>query len=75
MAQLLEAFLIAQAKNKNNKPMYGVDIMGANWRFVTMQQKTYCISKSFDAIDKNDLLTIIAILRKFRQILATKLLD
>lgn len=55
--------------------MYGVDIMGANWRFVTMQGKAYCISKSFDAIDKSDLLTIIAILRKFRQILETKLLD
>lgn len=74
MAQLLEAFLIAQEKNKNGQPMYGVDIMGANWRFVTMEGKDYCISKTFDSIDKPDLLTIIAVLRKFRYILETRLL-
>ena len=74
MAQLLEAFLIAQEKNKNGKPMYGVDIMGANWRFVTMEGKDYCISKAFDSIDKSDLLIIIAVLRKFRYILETRLL-
>ncbi len=74
MAQLLEAFLIAQESNKNNKPLYGVDIMGANWRFVTMEGKDYCISKAFDSVDKADLLTIIAILRKFKYILETRLL-
>jgi hypothetical protein len=75
MAQLLEAFLIAQEKNKNNKPLYGVDIMGANWRFVTMEGKSYCISNIFNSIDKTDLMTIIAILRKFKYILDTRLLD
>jgi hypothetical protein len=74
MAQLLEAFLIAQASNKNNKPLYGVDIMGANWRFVIMEGKDYCISKSFDSVDKADLLTIIAVLRKFKFILETRLI-
>jgi hypothetical protein len=74
MAQLLQAFLIAQASNKNNKPLYGVDIMGANWRFVVMEGKDYCISKSFDSVDKQDLLTIIAVLRKFKFILETRLI-
>jgi hypothetical protein len=74
MAQLLEAFLIAQASNKNNKPLYGVDIMGANWRFVIMEGKDYCISKSFDSVDKADLFTIIAVLRKFKFILETRLI-
>jgi hypothetical protein len=74
MAQLLEAFLIAQASNKNNKPLYGADIMGANWRFVIMEGKDYCISKSFDSVDKIDLLTIIAVLRKFKFILETRLI-
>ena len=74
MAQLLEAFLIAQASNKNDKPLYGVDIMGANWRFVIMEGKNYCISKSFDSVDKVDLLNIIAILRKFKFILETRLI-
>ena len=74
MAQLLEAFLIAQSKNNNEKTLYGCEIIGANWRFVTMEGKTYCISKAFNCTDKDDLLQIIAILRKFRHILKTELL-
>ena len=73
MAQLLEAFLIAQEKNKNGLPLYGVDIIGANWRFVTMEGKDYCVSGIFNSIDNRDLLTIIAILRKFKFILKTRL--
>ena len=75
MAQLLEAFLIAQEKNKNGLPLYGVDVMGKQWSFVTMEGKDYCISKTFDAADKQDLLTIVAVLRKFKYILETRLLD
>jgi hypothetical protein len=73
MAQLLEAFLIAQENNQNGKPMYGVDIIGKNWQFVTMEGRDYCISEAYDAVNKTDLLTIIAILRKFRHILDTRL--
>ena len=75
MAQLLEAFLIAQAKNKNGKPLYGVDIMGRHWSFVIMEGKDYCISETFDAINRKDLMTIIAILRKFKHILDTRLFE
>jgi hypothetical protein len=75
MAQLLEAFLIAQEKNKNGQPIYGVDIMGRQWSFVTMENRDYCISKTFDAADRDDLLTIIAVMRKFKYILETRLLD
>jgi len=75
MAQLLEAFLIAQEKNKNGKPIYGVDIMGVNWRFVVMEGKDYCISNIFNSIDSADLLTIIAVLRKFKYILETNLFE
>ena len=75
MAQLLEAFLIAQEKNQNGKPIYGVDIMGANWQFVTMEGREYCIAQPLSAIDKDDLLKIIAILRKFKFILETRLMD
>ena len=73
MAQLLEAFLIAQEKNKNGNPMYGIDIMGDNWRFVTMEEREYCISKPYSIVDKVDLLAVISILRKFKFILDTRL--
>jgi hypothetical protein len=75
MAQLLEAFLIAQEKNKDGKPMYGAEIIGKQWTFVVMKGKEYCISKSYDCTDREELLQIIAILRKFRKILETRLLD
>lgn len=75
MAQLLEAMLIAQALNKNEKPIYGCEIIGEDWRFVTLEGKTYCISKAYDCTDREELLQIIAILRKFRHILETELLD
>jgi hypothetical protein len=40
MAQLLEAFLIAQEKNKakgKTIPLYGAEIIGKNWTFITME--------------------------------------
>jgi hypothetical protein len=49
-------------------------IVGASWRFVILEGKNYVVSKTFDSIDKGDLLKIIAILRKFRWILETRLL-
>jgi hypothetical protein len=73
MAQLLEAFLIAQVKNNNGNPIYGIEIIGYNWQFVIMDGKDYCASKPFNVIHKADLLTIISILRKFKWILETRL--
>jgi hypothetical protein len=74
MAQLLTAFLIAREKNKNNLPLYGVDIIGKQWSFVIMEGNDYCISEVFNSVDRKDLLTIIAILRKFKYILETRLM-
>jgi hypothetical protein len=74
MGQLVEAFLIAQEKNQNGKPLYGVEVVGKQWVFVVMDGKSYCISKPFICTDKDDLLKIIAILRKFKEILYQKLL-
>lgn len=75
MAQLLAAFLIGQTLNQNKKPIYGCEIIGKQWTFVVMEGKNYCVSRSFDCSEKEDLLKIIAMLRKFREILETRLLD
>ena len=74
MAQLLEAFLIGQAQNDDNKPLYGCEVVGQSWRFIVMKNRTYCVSKTFNSMEREDLLKIISILRKFREILETKLL-
>ena len=75
IAQLVEAFLIAQEKNKNGKPLYGCYVIGRFWYFVTMEGKNYCVSNPYDCTDEADLNQIIAILRKFKVILETTLID
>ncbi len=75
MAQLLEAFLIAQTINNDNKPLYGCEVNGAIWKFITIENSSYCVSKAYDSADKSDLLSIIGILRKFKEILETQLLN
>jgi hypothetical protein len=78
MVQLLEAFLIAIKKNREvniDIPLYGCEIVGGIWRFVTMEGKTYCVSKNYDCTDAKDLKEIISILRKFREILENRLLQ
>ncbi|MFN0200627.1 MAG: hypothetical protein ACKVTZ_03865 [Bacteroidia bacterium] len=75
MAQLVEAFLIAQTKNANGKPLYGCEVIGKQWSFVLMEGAKYYVSDAFDATKRDELLQIIAILRKFKLILETHLLD
>jgi hypothetical protein len=74
MGQLLASFLITQENNKNGLPLYGVEIMRSSWHFVILQGRDYCISKAFDSVKRTDLLIIIAILRKFKSILETRLM-
>ncbi len=75
IGQLLEAMLIAQALNKNTLPIYGCYVIGKLWNFITLENKTYCISKSYDCTETEDLLKIVGTLRKFKEILETSLLN
>lgn len=74
VAQLVEAFLIAQELNQNNKPIYGCTVTEKLWDFFIMEGKTYCVSKSYDCTEREDLMKIIAMLRMFRTILEKDLL-
>ncbi len=77
MAQILEAFLIGQAENQKESkeiPLYGCEIIGKQWTFVIMEGKEYCVAQSLDSTVREDLIQIIAMLRKFREILETRLL-
>lgn len=75
MGQLLEAFLIAQKKNNNTKPIYDCEVVGSIWKFVVLKDRTYCVSDVYNSTNRDDLLQIVAILRKFKDILETELLD
>ncbi len=74
MAQLLEALLIANQINGNKFPIYGCEVVGKQWSFVILEGKRYCISESFDCTKEQDLFKILSVLRKFKEILETKLL-
>jgi hypothetical protein len=75
VGQLLEAFLVAQELNANNKPLYGCTITGKCWEFFVFKDRTYCISKMYDSTEADDLMHIIAVLRKFKYILETEILE
>ncbi len=64
--QMLMAMLVAQHENKTNKTVYGCWIQGKNWIFTTLHEKDYCISKQFDASEKEDLYQIIYALKHLK---------
>ena len=69
IAQVLEAMLIAQTLNANNQPIYGAYVIGKFWNFIVLENKTYSLSKTFDCTEHDDLVKIIAVLRKFNQLI------
>lgn len=71
-AQMLTAMLIAQAKNQDEKPIYGGFLIGGNWRFTTLIGTNYCISRQFDATQFEDLRQIVFILRKLKELILTR---
>lgn len=75
IGQMLGAMLIGQAKNANQKPIYGCYVQGRYWYFCVLEGKTYTISKGFDASEKEDIEQIIFILRKLKTIILEKLMD
>ena len=68
-AQMLTAMLIAQELNKDNKALYGGYLIGHNWHFAILTGKKYAISRQYDATDKKDLLQIVFILRKLKDLI------
>ena len=68
-AQTLCAMLIAQHHNNENKPLFGGYLVGSNWRFSTLNGQDYCVSRQFDAANKNDLLQIVLILRNLKELI------
>ncbi len=69
-AQTLAAMLVAQELGQCHYPIYGMYIVGEHWHFMTLQNDTYCISKSF-AADDEEIFTIFNILSALKAIIAT----
>ena len=70
--QMLAAMILAQEINQDSKPLYGSWIQGKNWTFTILSGVEYCVSRSFDATDPNDLLQIVFILRKLKELILNR---
>ena len=70
--QMLAAMILAQEKNKDDKPLYGSWIQGRFWYFTVLNGNDYCVSKPFDATDNDALLKIVFILRKLKDLILNR---
>ena len=67
--QMLAAMILAQELNQDGNPLYGCWIQGKSWNFTVLNGIEYCVSGSFDATDTADLLQIVFILRKLKELI------
>ena len=70
--QMLAAMLLAKESNADGKYLYGCFVVENNWRFTTLKGLEYCISPQFDATKKADLLQIVFVLRKLKDLILNR---
>ncbi len=70
--QMLLAMMIAREANADNKPLYGSYLFGSHWRFTTLVGNDYCVSEEFNADQQEDLLHIVFILRKLKELILNR---
>ncbi len=66
--QLLGAMLAAQELNNNQKPIYGVYVIGMDWSFIVLSNNQWCESKKYIA-DDEEIFDIFRILKALNQII------
>jgi hypothetical protein len=71
-AQMLAGMLIAQEKNQDNKPLYGSYIIGTDWYFTTLLGRDYSTSREYDVRNHDDIIAIVAILRKLKELILNR---
>ncbi|TAE29402.1 MAG: hypothetical protein EAZ91_12705 [Cytophagales bacterium] len=67
--QMLAAMILSQALNADQHPLYGSWIQGRFWYFTTLVNNDYCVSKPFDATEPDDLLQIIHVLHRLKELI------
>ncbi len=72
-AQALVAMLVVQADENGRKPVYGLYIVGLIWNFIVLNEKEYCISKSYNAED-GEIFDIFRMLKALKHIIKTELM-
>ena len=70
--QMIAAMLLAQEANADGKHILGCYVIEKNWYFTTLLGTEYCISQQFNATYKPDLLQIVFILRKLKELILNR---
>ncbi len=73
-AQALAAMLVAREQNNNQKPIYGVFVVGLDWNFIILNGHEYFISKTYHA-DDEEIFAIFKMLKALKQIIKNKLIN
>ncbi len=66
--QLLGEMIAAQELNNNEKPIYGIYVIGYSWTFVVLKENKWCESNSYSAKD-NDIFDIYKMLLALKEII------
>jgi hypothetical protein len=69
VGQMLAGMLVGQAKNSNNKPMYGCYVQGRFWFSSVLEGKEYVIAQSLDATDEVMAEKLVLILKNLNKII------
>ncbi len=68
LTQLLGAMFTAQILNNNEKPIYGIYVIGYDWKFVVLNENEWCESKAYHATDE-EIFDIFKILKALKEII------
>ena len=71
--QMLVAMLLSQQINQNERPLYGCYVIERNWFFTSLLDNQYCVSQQYNSTKKDELLQIIFILRKLKELILAPL--
>lgn len=70
--QVMASMLLAQQINQDNKPVYGCYVIERNWFFTTLIGLDYCVSRQYNSAEKADLLQIVYVLRKLKELILNR---
>lgn len=71
-AQALAAMLVAREMNNNDKPIYGLYVVGLIWNFMVLNGNEYCVSKDYKS-DNEEIFLIFKMLKALKQIIKAEL--
>lgn len=65
--------IAAQHLNNDGKPVYGAYIVGRQWFFLALHERTYALSLAYDATKLEELRQIFKMLKYIKQLVEQEL--